>query len=270
VKTIAVTGASGHLGRLVLERLKKRGSEPIALTRNVFDYGKPETLKPALDGVATLLLISSNEVGVRKQQHRNVIAAAKEAGVDWIVYTSILHADTSIVPILGEEHRDTEQAIRDSGIPYTFLRNSWYLENYTSRIQAAVAHGALIGSAGDGSVSAASRGDYADAAAAVLTTGGHAGKIYELGGDSAFTMSDLAAEISKQTGKTIPYDNISEDAFAVALERAGLPPIIARMLAGSDTATSKGALFDDGHQLSALIGHPTTPLSAAVMEALKT
>lgn len=280
--TIAVTGASGNLGRLVIEKLKAKlpATEIVALVRSPgkaadlgvtsreADYARPETIGPALAGVDTLLLISGSEVGQRVAQHRNVIEAAKKAGVKRIVYTSILHADTSIIG-LAAEHRATEADLRASGIPFTILRNSWYTENYTASIGRAVAGGAVIGSAGNGKISSAPRIDYAEAAVAVLTGTGHEGRTYELAGDDAYTLADLAAEISRQTGRTIPYKNMPEADYAAALTGFGLPETLARAIAGYDVAVSKGALFDDGRQLSKLIGRPTSPLSAVVADALR-
>lgn len=279
---IAITGATGHLGRLVVGKLKEKVSTDniIALVRSPqkaadlgvearqADYNKPETLGTALHGIDTLLLISGSEVGKRAAQHQNVIQAAKQAGVKWIVYTSILHADTSSIS-LAEEHRATEAALRDSGIPYTILRNGWYTENYTASIPGALAGGAFIGSAGEGKISSATRADFADAAVAVLTGEGHPGKIYELAGDEAYTLRDLAAEISRQTGKNIPYKNLPEADYAAALTSFGLPEGLAQAIAGWDVAASQGNLFDDNRQLSALIGRPTTPLPVAVADALQ-
>lgn len=280
--TIAITGASGHLGRLVIEALKRTvpADEIVALVRSPekaadlgvtvrqADYARPETLGPALQGVDTLLLISSSEVGQRTQQHRNVIDAAKAAGVGRIVYTSVLHADTSALA-LADEHRATEAALRDSGVPYTLLRNGWYAENYTGSIPGALAGGAVIGSAGEGRISGAARRDYAEAAAAVLTGTGHEGRTYELAGDTAWTLADLAAEVSRQTGRDIPYKNLPQADYAAALTGFGLPEGLASAVAGYDVAAGEGALFDDGKQLSALIGRPTTPLSDLVAAALK-
>jgi NAD(P)H dehydrogenase (quinone) len=280
--TIAITGATGQLGHLVVNKLK--GAVPaadiVALARSPekaadlgvtvreADYGKPETLDRALDGVDTLLLISSNEVGQRAAQHRNVIEAAKKAGVKRIVYTSLLHADTSPLS-LADEHRDTEAALEASGIPYTILRNGWYTENYTGSIPGALAGGAFIGSAGEGKISSAARADFADAAVAVLTGEGHEGETYELAGDDAYSLGDLAAEISRQTGREIPYKNLPEVDYAAALTGFGLPEDLAQALAGWDVGASTGALFDDSRMLSALIARPTTPLSVVVAETLK-
>lgn len=279
--TIAVTGATGQLGRLVIARLKETlpASGIVALVRSPAkaadlgveareaDYGNPETLARALAGVDTLLLISSNEIGQRAAQHRNVVNAAKAAGVGRIIYTSLLHADRSPLS-LAEEHRATEADIKASGIPFTILRNGWYTENHTGSVGAALAGGAFIGSASDGRISSATRADYADAAVAVLTGTGHEGKTYELAGDEAVTLADLAAEISRQSGKDIPYRNLPEADYAAILAGFGLPEAFAKGIASWDVDASRGALFDDGRQLSALIGRPTTPLSAVVAAAL--
>ncbi len=279
--TIAITGASGQLGHLVVEKLKAKvpASDIVALVRTpskaanlgvaarAADYDRPETLDAALAGIDTLLLISSSEVGKRSVQHRNVIAAAKKAGVKRIVYTSLLHADVSPLS-LAVEHLDTEAALKASGIPHTILRNGWYTENNTGSIPGALAGGALIGSAGTGRISSAPRADYADAAVAVLTSTGYEGKTLELAGDTAWTHADLAAEVSRQTGKNIPYKNLPEADYAAALAGFGLPEGLAAAIASWDVGASKDALFDDSRQLSKLIGRPTGSLEAAVSATL--
>lgn len=281
LKTIAVTGATGQLGRLVIAGLKARAPDTaiVALARSPekaadlgvavreADYDRPETLARALEGVDTLMFISGSEVGVRAAQHGNVIAAAKAAGVRWIVYTSILHADVSPIG-LAAEHRETEAALKASGIATTLLRNGWYTENYAGSIPGAVAGGALLGSAGEGRIASAARADFAAAAVAVLTGAGHEGKTYELTGDDAFTLADLAAEISRQTGRQIPYRDLPEADYAQTLIGFGLPQGLAQAIAGWDVAASKGGLSDDGRQLSALIGRPTTPLSDVIAATL--
>jgi NAD(P)H dehydrogenase (quinone) len=232
------------------------------------DYDEPETLDKALDGIEMLLLISGNQVGRRISQHRNVLMSAKKAGVRRIVYTSLLHADDSTLS-LAEEHRATEAMLKESGIPFTILRNGSYTENYTGAIPAALAGGAFFGAAGYGQISAAARADYADAAITVLTAPDHVGKTYELAGDDAFTLVEFAAEVSRQTRRTIPYRNLSEADYARALSGSGLPPALASALAEWDVAASQGALFDNRRQLSSLIGRPTTPLAAAIGEAIR-
>lgn len=280
--TIAITGATGQLGRLVVSKLTDRApsGDIVALARSPenaddlgvsvreADYDRPETLGPALEGVDTLLLISASEVGKRVPQHRNVIEAAKDADVKWIVYTSLLHADSSSLD-LAEEHLATEAELKASGIPFTILRNGWYTENYTGSIPGALAGGAFLGSAGEGRISAATRDDYAEAAVTVLAGSRGEGRTYELAGDEAWTLGDLANEISRQTDRDIPYRDLPEAEYAKALEGFGLPQELAQAIARWDTAASKGALYDDSRQLSALIGRPTTPLSAAVADALK-
>lgn len=275
--TIAVTGATGQLGRLIIESLKSKVAADgiVALVRSpekagdlgvearAFDYSRADQLAPALAGVDTLMLVSSSEIGQRAVQHRNVIEAAKQAGVGHIVYTSVLHADTSPLD-LAAEHRETEAALAEAGIPTTILRNGWYSENYAGSVKGALMSGALLGSAGEGRVSSAARADYAEAAAVVLTSDGHEGKTYELAGDVAWTLPNLAAEISHQTGRDIPYKDLPEADYAAVLKGAGVPEGFAHAIAGWDVAASKGALFDDGHQLSALIGRPTTPLAQTV------
>jgi NAD(P)H dehydrogenase (quinone) len=280
--TIAITGATGQLGRLVLDSLRKKApvaglaalvrspekAAHLGVEAHEADYDRPATLDRALSGVRTLLLISGPVPGQRVAQHRNVIEAAKKAGVERVVYTSVLHADSSPLDV-APDHRATEAALKASGVPYTILRNSWYTENYTGSISGALAGGALLGSAGDARISSATRADYAEAAAVVLTSGSHEGRIYELAGDEAWTLADLAAEISRQTGRSIPYRNLPAEEYARVLTGIGLPEGLARAIAGWDVAAAQGALFDDSRQLSRLIGRPTAPLAVAVADALK-
>jgi NAD(P)H dehydrogenase (quinone) len=280
--SIAITGATGQLGRLVVEQLKAQlpAERLVALVRTPAkaadlgiaareaDYTRPDTLAAALAGIDTLLLISSPEIGQRVAQHRNAIDAAQRAGVKHIVYTSVLRADTSPLS-LAIEHKETESLVKASGVDWTFLRNGWYTENYTGSIAGALAGGAFIGSAGEGRISSAARADYAAAAVTVLTSPGHDGKTYELAGDSAYTLADLAAEISRQSGKAIPYKNLPEADYAAALKGFGLPEGFAQAIAGWDVAASQGALFDEGRQLSRLIGRPTKLMAASVAAALR-
>ena len=213
-------------------------------------------------------VLNSSEVGARSLQHQNVIYAAKEARVGRIVYTSVLRAEISPLSV-AEEHFDTEIRLKVCGVPFTILRNGWYTENYVASVPAAVQHGALFGSAAEGRISSAARVDYAEAAARVLTSSGHAGRTYELAGDSAYTLAGLAREISRQTGKEIPYKNLPRRQYAAFLQVMGLPADAANEYAGFDVAASHGALFDNAGQLSALIDRPTTPLSFVVAEVLE-
>ncbi|EMS8796370.1 SDR family oxidoreductase [Enterobacter ludwigii] len=281
---IAITGATGQLGQLVIEQLLNTvpANQIVAIVRNPAkaealsqqgitvrqgDYADESTLTSAFKGVDKLLLISSSEVGQRATQHQNVINAAKAAGVKFIAYTSLLHADKSPLG-LHVEHVATEKALAESGIPYALLRNGWYTENYLASAPPALEHGVFIGAAGEGKIASATRADYAAAAAKVISGDGHAGNVYELAGDHAWTLSELAAELSKQSGKNVAYQNMSEADFAAALKGVGLPAGLADMLADSDVGASKGGLFDDSHTLSKLIGRPTTPLSESIKAIL--
>lgn len=281
---IAITGASGQLGRLVIEDLLKtvKAEEIVAVVRNPAkvndfasrgvqvreaDYGDVSALAKAFSGVEKVLLISSSEVGQRAVQHSNIIAASKQAGVKLIAYTSLLHADKSPLA-LAEEHIVTEQQLKASGVPFVLLRNGWYTENYLASVPPAIQHGVFIGSAGEGKIASATRADYAAAAAKVLTLDNQAGKVYELAGDRGWTLAELAAEVSQQSGKPVVYQNLIEADFKAALQGAGLPEGFAALLANSDAGAEKGGLFDDSHQLSKLIGRPTTPLRDSVKGAL--
>lgn len=280
---ILVTGASGQLGRLVIASLleKTAASNIIAAVRNPekvadlaekgvqvrqADYTDQDSLVAAMQGVEKVLLISSSEVGQRTAQHSNVIHAAKQAGVSLLAYTSILNAESSPL-ILAQEHVATENLLAESGVPYVLLRNGWYSENYTMGVAGALEHG-VVGCAEDGKLSTAARADYAAAAAAVLVKDGQAGKVYELAGDNAFTLSEYAAAISKVSGKTVAYQNAPEAEFTKILVGAGLPEGFAAILADSEVGASQGALFSDSKDLSTLIGRPTTQIEDSIKAAL--
>jgi len=276
--TIVVTGATGHLGRLTIQSLLAKGvpaSEIVGLGRQVdkiadlgvtvkkVSYEDPEALRAAFEGADKVLFISGSEPGNRLAQHRNVVDAAKAANVGLVVYTSAPKADTTDMK-LAAEHLTTEQWIKDSGLPYVFLRNNWYVENYS--VEQALAHG-LFGAAGDGQISGSPRADYAEAAAAVLAGDGHEGKVYELGGE-VFTLSELAAEIARQSGKPVTYTDLGEEKFREMLVGVGLPESFAAILADVDRAASKGALFVPRDDLESLLGRPATPLSESIKAAL--
>ena len=280
---IVITGATGNLGQHVIASLLTSvpAASIIAAVRNPAkaanlaalgvqvrqaDYNDGASLDAAFKGATKILLISSSEVGQRAQQHQNVIDAARRAGVALLAYTSVLRADTSPLG-LAAEHVITEAAIRASGLPYTFLRNGWYLENHTEHLAPVLEHGVVLGAAQNGRFSSAARADYAAAAAAVLTAD-KPQAIYELAGDHGFTLAEYAAEVARQSGKVIVYKDLPQADFKAALVGVGVPEGFADLLADSDAGAAKGALEDNGKQLSTLIGRPTTRLLDAVKAAL--
>ena len=281
---IAITGATGQLGNLVIEQLLQltAAQNIVALVRKIdkaehfkvqsiepreFDYDRPETLVPALLGIDKLLLISANEIGRRTPQHQAVIDAAKVAGVPYLAYTSLLRADTSPLG-LAQEHRETEKLIQDSGITYTFLRNNWYSENYLAGVAHTIEIGTLFGADQDGQISSASRIDYAEAAAKVLTSTGHENKTYELAGSESFSLSDLATFIGQAVNKDIIYQNLSAEEYTQGLTQAGLPAGLVDVIVDADIQTIQGAMYSDSKDLEQLIGHKTTSIQDAIKAAL--
>ena len=282
---IAVTGATGKLGRQVVAGLLEKvpASEIVAAVRTPdkaadlaalgvqvreADYTKPETWASALVGADKVLLISGNDIGAdRVTQHQAVTDAAKDAGVMLLAYTSILHADTTPLK-LAETHKKTEKNIRASGLPFVFLRNGWYFENQTAALAPAIQHGAILGTAGDGRFASAAIADYAAAAVAVLTQPGQENKVYELAGDAPYTMTEMAAEVTKHTGKQVVYTNLPPDGYQSALVSFGIPAFLAGYLVDAEEGAAKGELDDTSGQLHALIGRPTTTLAEAVAAAL--
>ncbi|MFH7807197.1 SDR family oxidoreductase [Acinetobacter sp. BSP-153] len=281
---IAITGATGQLGSIVIEKLllQTEANNIVALVRNPanathltaqnievreFDYDRPETLVPALSGIDKLLLISANEVGRRTPQHKAVIDAAKVAGVPYLAYTSLLRADTSPLG-LAQEHRETEKLIQDSGLRYTFLRNNWYSENYLAGVAHTIEIGTLFGAAQDGRISSASRIDYAEAAAKVLTSTGHDNQTYELAGSQSFSLSELATLIGQAASKTINYQNLSAEEYTQGLTQAGLPAGLVEVIVDADIQTIQGAMYSDSQDLEQLIGRKTTNIQDAIKAAL--
>lgn len=277
-----VTGATGHLGGLVIDALLERvpANNIVASVRDpaneaavairdkgvevrVADYSRPETLKSALGDVDRLLLISGTELGQRRAQHRNVIEAAKAADVSLIAYTSVLHADTSPLYI-AEEHRETEVDLAASGVPFVLLRNGWYSEVIFWRLPLALKLGIYPGATGEGRASPASRADYAEAAAIVLTGEGHAGRVYELAGDASFTLAELVAMVADHMGKPLAFQNMTPEEFRAVLLNAGLPEQHVMILSDIDASVAKEAMFHDGIDLSRLIGRPTTPFRSTI------
>jgi NAD(P)H dehydrogenase (quinone) len=281
--TYLVTGTSGHLGRLVVQALLEHGvpaSEIVAGARDTAkvadlaalgvtvrraDYDDPASLDAAFEGVHRALLVSSSEVGNRTAQHGNVVKAATAAGIELLAYTSILRADTSPL-LLAADHQATERLLAESGLPVALLRNSWYVENWTAQIPVILEHGALAGAAGDGQVSAATRADYAAAAAVVLTSDDPAG-VYELGG-TPFTLAGFTAELAAQTGRDVAYRNLPVADYTQVLVGAGLPEPVAAVYADGDRGVRDGELLDTTGTLERLIGRPSTPLADAIRVAL--
>lgn len=274
---IVVTGATGQLGRLVVEGLRKAGADVVAGARNTgadlgvevreLDYDRPETIEPALAGADQVLLISGNEPGKRIPQHTAVVDAAKRAGVRHLVYTSAPHADTTPL-VLAPEHKATEEAIRASGLPFTFLRNGWYHENYVDSIRQGAETGEIVGAAGDGTVASASRQDFADAAVAVLTGNGHENKVYELTGDTAWTFPQFAAEVAAVAGKPVTYRNLPTADFQRFLVDAGTPAEVAGFVAALEQNIADGTLSHTPGDLRTLIGRPTTPVADTIKAVL--
>ncbi|GAC1315622.1 MAG: SDR family oxidoreductase [Collimonas sp.] len=282
---IAITGANGNLGQLVVKGLLQiiPATQIVACVRNLekadnlralgvqireADYDRPETLTEAFKGVKKLLLISAVQPGERFRQHKAVINVAKQAGVQLIAYTSLLRADTSSL-ILAGEHRETEEYLKRSGMDFVLLRNGWYLENHIGALASALAQAAINGNAGQGRFASASRADYAGAAITVLTQPGHVNKTYELAGDHSYSMSEYAEEISKQTGRPVAYNDLTLADYEAALLSIGLPKMIVDVIIDADVKSSKGELDSSSHQLSELLGRNTTSLSEAIKVALR-
>ncbi|MFF3751290.1 SDR family oxidoreductase [Streptomyces sp. NPDC002018] len=284
--SIVVTGATGHLGRLVVEALlaadvpaggitavvrneeKAAGLAALGAELRVADYDRPETLAGVFHAGDRVLLISGSEVGRRVPQHTAVIEAARAAGVAQLAYTGVLGGPEADFE-LAAEHQVTERLILESGLPYTFLRNGWYTENYTENLAPVLEHGAVVANAGEGRIASASRADYAAAAAAVLTGDGHLNAVYELSGDTAWSFAEYAAELSRQTGRTIVYNDVPAETRLEILTGAGVPEPFAAILVDVDRATARGLLARTTGDLARLAGRPTTPLADTVAEALK-
>lgn len=281
---IGVSGATGNLGRSTLQALSLRAPKDriVAIVRDPArasdlaemgfvvrrgDYNDADSMRAALFGVEKFLLISSNELTERVAQHERAIGAAAQAGVSLLAYTSILHCDVA-TNALAEQHRATEATLRASEVPYVILRNGWYLENYSEHLGPILASGTLMGAAAQGRISAASRADYAQAAAVVLTEPGHMNRIYELAGDEHFSLNTLAAAISKHSGKPIAFKSLAQQDYVAALIAHQVPNQLAHMLANSDAGIARGELQDDSHRLSALLGRPTRSLDSLLEEVL--
>ncbi|MEU2337919.1 SDR family oxidoreductase [Streptomyces sp. NPDC013172] len=287
IMSIVVTGATGQLGRLTVEALLRRGipaADIIATGRDIAgikdlaergvtvrraDFADTDGLVEAFAGADRLLLVSASvPVGERVANHRRVIDAAASAGVSLVAYTSTTHADTATT-VIGATHGETEEYLRDRGIPSVLLRNSWYLENYTSQLPQILQNGAVVGAAGQGRISAASRADYAEAAAVVLTAEGHTGAVYELGGDESFTLTELAAAISAAAGEHVTYTDLPVTDLTRVLAAAGLPAELAEVLADADRGMNRGEMYTDSGDLRRLISRPPVTLAEALAVALR-
>ena len=284
--SIVVTGATGHLGRLVVESLLDRGVTPADIVATGRDRRAPAADSPTSAcappspttptaphstspwRAPTVLLVSGSEAGQRVAQHGTVVAAAARAGVGLLGYTSIAHADTA-QHALATDHRETERVIRASGVPFTFLRNSWYLENYLHQVPGYLEHG-VVGASGDGRVSAATRADYADAAAAALLDPTSAGRTYELGGASSFTLAELAETVAASSGREVGHTEVSPEQLTEILVGAGLPRPYAEALVSADLGIARGELEVASGDLERLTGRTPTSLRDAVDSALAT
>lgn len=280
--TTAVTGATGHLGRLVVASLQERGADVVAVVRDpakaaevlgsdvevrVAGYDDRAALEAALAGVDTVVLVSGSEVGRRVQQHTNAVEAAAAAGVRRVVYTSAPHADTTTL-VLAPEHKATEEVLAASGLAWTVLRNNWYHENYAAQVGQSAESGVLLGSAHDGRTASAARRDYAEAAAAVAVQDGHENRVYELAGDVAWTLPELAAAMAEVSGRPVEYRDVSTEEHVAALTAAGLDEGTAGFVAALDANTAAGTLADTTGDLRRLIGRPTTPLVQGLRDAV--
>lgn len=280
----AVTGATGKLGRLVLDELLQRANpgDLVALARDPAalagyaakgievrqaDYDDPASLDAALAGVDRVLMISGNAVGQRERQHGAVIDAAEKAGVSYLAYTSVLNAQGSKL-LLAAEHVLTEKLLEKSSLNYDVLRMPWYSENYTASLAPSIEHGAIFGATGDGRLSTATRADLAAGAVGALINS-PGGKVYELAGDQSWSMAEFAAELGRQAGKPVQYVNQSESDYAKTLESVGLPPPVAGFLASTSYLAGFGELYSESKDLSTLSGRPTTPISRTIADALK-
>jgi NAD(P)H dehydrogenase (quinone) len=284
--TFVITGTTGHLGRHVVQKLLDSdvpSDQIVATGRDItkiadladrgvqarpIDYDDIDSLREAFAGAEKVLLVSGSETGRRVVQHQNAIQAAKDAGAGLVIYTSIANADRTSMQ-LAADHQATEQALEESGVPFALLRNSWYIENYTGQLPTYLEYGAVVGSADDGRVSAAARADYAEAAAAVLLMDDQAGKVYELGADEAFTLGELAEEISRAAGRPVTYQDLPVEEYTQVLVQAGLPEPYAAALADSDRGIARGDLLVTTGDLSRLIGRPTMSMPEAVRAAVE-
>ncbi|WP_129338446.1 SDR family oxidoreductase [Cellulomonas endophytica] len=276
-----VTGATGHLGRLVVESLLAQGVPAAGITAtgrraealapladrgvrtHVADYADAGALTKAFAGADVLVLVSGSEVGRRVAQHRTALEAAAAAGVTRVVYTSAPHADTTEL-VLAPEHRATEELVRASGLAWTIVRNNWYTENYEGVVAQARGTGEIVTSTGQGRVASATREDYAAGAAAVARGEGHEGRVLELSGDVAWSFDELAAAAAEALGRPVVHRSVSPEEHREALLAAGLDAGTAGFVVALDEGIRRGDLADATADLRTLIGRPTTPLATTL------
>ena len=281
--SIIITGATGHLGRKVIEALIRRGADPadiVAGGRNAdrlrslrtdlgvkavhLDYDDSDSLDAAFKGATKALLVSGSNLGERVAQHQRVIDAARKAGIGLLAYTSVLHADESSLAV-APDHRKTEKSLRESGLHYAILRNGWYSENFAGDVKQAAESGTIVSAAGTGRISSAAREDYAEAAAAVLLSdGGLVDSVIELAGDEAWTYDDLAQVAARLLGRPVSYRNVTSQELEKNLKAAGVPAPGVQWVVKLAQDISHDELLGPAGELSRIIGRPTTSLEKAL------
>ncbi|WP_406028605.1 SDR family oxidoreductase [Nocardioides sp. NBC_00850] len=279
--TIAITGASGQLGRLVADQLLTTvdPAEVVLLTRDpakladyaergadvrAADFSKPDELAEAFAGVERVLLISTDAVGARVEGHLAAIDAAVKAGVRHMAYTSVSGPTADNPAGVVADHAATEDALRESGLAWTMLRNNLYADMQVDSVAQAAATGQLVTNTGDGGAAYVTRADCAAVAAGVLTGEGHEGKAYDVTGPHAYTAADLAELATEKAGKPVEVVQVDDDAYTAGLVSAGLPDFIAPLLTSFGTATRLGKLATVTDVVEQVGGRKPTPLSALV------
>lgn len=278
---IVITGGNGHLARKAIAHLRHiapdervvaaarrpEAAADLGVEVRYADYDDPASLESAFVGADRLLLVSGTEFGRRVLQHKAAVNAAVTAGVGFIVYTSAPRVDATDL-VFAPEHIASEQAIRESGVDYSFLRNNWYHENYAPVIREAVRTGLIVGSAGEGLLASAARDEYAEAAATVLVGDEHRNTVYELAGDTAWTYGHLASTIAEVAGFPVVYQDLATEERRGRLAAAGAAPGEIEAIAGIEENIAEGALALTDGSLRRLIGRPTEPLADGVRRIL--
>ena len=279
-----VTGATGKFGTKVVETLlktvpasqlavsvrkpeKAEGLRARGVEVRQGDFDHPQSLDSAFAGIDRLLIISAdgdNETRIR--QHRDAVAAAERAGVKFIAYTSLVNA-TESKNLFAPTHQATEEAILKTGIPYSFLRNNWYLENEIPGIQGVLAGAPWVTSAGDGRVGWALQQDYAEAAATVLSGNGHENKIYELSGKS-LTQEEFVSLLGSVLGKEVTVQQVDDTTYADIMKNAGIPDFVIPILVDIQKSIREGTLDFESNDFEKVLGRPATPIKEALTQIL--